>query len=165
MAKIKRLSDYTNLDDQFVTKCREGMKKFDEFSDRYVDLGKLEAIQQIPLLEQLKREHGAYIYYFGRLFSRIAKHREVGEFLASERKELKSMTVEELIKSGINQTNADKIVYNQPKYKEGLRDIQSIREFLITIYEGYMYHLNIQSRNIHQSLSTLQKELENLKRS
>ena len=164
MAKIKRLSDYTNLDEDFIEKCREGMNKFDEFSDQYVALGDLEAVEQIPLLEQLKREHGSYVYYFGRFASRVRKYKEMGEFLASSRKELKSTCIEELIKGGTNQTQADKIVYNQQKYKEGLADIETIREFLITVDEAYSYHLNIQTRNIHQSLSTLQKEMENLKR-
>lgn len=164
--KIKKLSDYTNLDADFVEKCREGMKKFDEFSDRYVELGELEAVTQIPILEQLKREHGSYVYYFGRFASRVRKYKEMGEFLASSRKQLKSKCIEELVKSGkTNQTNADKYVYNYPEYIEGLASIETIREFLITVDEAYSYHLNIQTRNIHQSLSTLQKELENLKRS
>lgn len=164
MSKIKRLSEYTNLTEDFIEVCRDGMKKFDEFSDRYVELGELEAISQLPLLEQLKKEHGSFIYYFGRHFSRISKYREVGEFLASERKELKSEVIGELVKSGMNQTQADKVCYAQPKYKESLRDIQSIREFLITVYEAYQYHLTVMTRSVHQSISVLQKELDNLKK-
>ena len=164
MAKIKKLSDYTTLDEKFIEICRSGIKKFDEFTERYVELGKLEPIEQIPLLEQLKREHSSFIYYFGRHFSRISKYREAGEFLSSERKELKSTVISELIKSGTNQTQAEKIVYSQQKYKEGMSDIQLIREFLITVYEAYQDHLTVMTRSIHQSMSVLQKELDNLKK-
>lgn len=161
---VLKLSDYTTLDDKFIENCKTGIKKLEDFVERYVQCHELEPIEQIKELESLKREHGAYMSYFIRFFSQVTRYRENGEFLASERKSLKSECIEELIKSGKNQTTADKIVYNNDKYKESIKDIQSIRKFLIYVFETYDQHKNIISRNIHQSISVLQKELENNKR-
>lgn len=163
--RVLKLSDYTRLDETVVEKCREGVKKLESFVERYSEASNLEILEQLKEMENIKREHGAYLSYFIRFYSQVSMYRENGEFLASERKELKSDCIEELIKGGKNQTTADKIVYNQPDYKDGIKDIQDIRVFLIHIYETYDLHKNIISRNIHQSISVLQKELENLKRS
>lgn len=163
--QLVKLSDYTRLDDEVVKKCKEGIKKLEGFVERYSKAHDLDSLEQLKELETIKREHGAYMSYFIRFFSQVSMYRENGEFLASERKELKSECIDELIKSGKNQTTADKIVYTHPKYKESIKDIQEIRKFLIYIYETYDLHKNIISRNIHQSISVLQKELENLKRS
>lgn len=164
MSKLVKLSDYTRLSEETVEKCREGIKKLEGFVKRFSDAQNMEVLEQLKELETIKREHGAYLSYFIRLFAQVSMYRENGEFLASERKELKSNCIDELIKSGKNQTTADKIVYNHPSYKEGIKDIQDIRLFLILVYETYDLHKNIISRNIHQSISVLQKELENLKR-
>ena len=162
--KVLKLSDYTTLDEKFIEVCKEGIKKLEGFTETYIELSNLEPVEQLPALEKLKREHGAYLSYSIRFFSQVAMYRENGEFLASERKSLKSECIEELIGGGKNQTTAEKIVYNYPKYKESITDIQSIRKFLIYVYETYDQHKNIISRNIHQSISVLQKELENNRR-
>ena len=163
--KVLRLSEYTNLDSKFIQDCKESIKILEEFVKRYSELHELEPIEQIRGLEELKREHGAHLSYFLRYFSQVTKYRENGEFLANERKNLKSKSTEELIMAGKNATTADKIVYSYPKYEQGMKDIQDIRTFLIFVYETFDYHKNIVTRNIHQSISVLQKELENNKRS
>ncbi|MDR1019047.1 MAG: hypothetical protein LBM02_10155 [Lachnospiraceae bacterium] len=162
--KVVKLSDYTSLDSEFIQNCKAGIKKLEDFVERYVQIQELEPIEQIRELESLKREHGAYLTYFLRFYSQVAMYRENGEFLASERKTLKSQSIEELTHSGTNITTADKIVYGYDKYKTSIVDIQSIRKFLIYVYETYDQHKNIITRNIHQSISVLQKELENNKR-
>lgn len=163
MEKLKRVSEYTSLDSDFVNKCKLGIKKFDEFTKRYVEIANEEPAIQINSLENLKREHSAYIYYFSRFYSRILKYKENGEYLAFNRKKLKSECIKEIISSGKNQTTADKIVYDYPKYKEGMDDIYNIRDFLLTVAEAYQVQLNIFSRDIYQSLSVAIRENENNK--
>lgn len=164
MSKVIKLSDYTSLSNEFIETCRTSITTLEGFTDRYVKCQKLEPFEQLNELELLKREHGAYMSYFLRYYTQVCMYRENGEFLASERKALKSECIEELINEGKSATNADKIVYNVPKYKESMVDIQSIKKFLIYVYETYDQHKTMISRNIHQSISVLQKELETLKR-
>lgn len=165
MSKIKRLSDYTDLTEEFIQECRELVIKFEGFLQRYVDIQELEIKEQIEEMENLKREHTAELTYALRHFSQIAMYRENFEFLGNERKTLKSSVIEELMKSGSNAATAERICYNSESYKNGIKDLQEIRKFLIYIYELYDLNKSIISRNIHQSLATLQKEAENLKRS
>lgn len=163
-SKILRLSDYTNLDSKFIEECKASIKILEGYVKQYSNYHSLEPIEQIKKLEELKREHGAHISYFLRFFSQVTKYRENGEFMGNERKNLKSKCIEELILSGKNQTTADKLVYNSPTYIESMKDIQDIRTFLIFVYETFDYHKSVVTRNIHQSISVLQKELENNKR-
>lgn len=158
-----KLSDYTSLDGEFLDRCREGVSKLDSFLKTYVDLQDLDTVSQISSLERLKREHSAYMSYFIRFYTKASMYRENGEFLASERKSLKSSCINELVAQGRTQTTADKIVYSTETYQKGIKDIQDIRNFLIHVYETYDLHKNTISRNIYQSISTLQKEVENLK--
>lgn len=165
MSKIKRLSDYTELTEDFIQECRELVIKFEGFLQRYVNIQELEIKEQIEEMENLKRMHTAELTYALRHFSQIAMYRENAEFLSAERKQLKSKTIDELIKKGSNATNAERLCYNDESYISSLKDLQEIRKFLIYIYELYDLNKNIISRNIHQSLATLQKEAENLRRS
>lgn len=163
--KVLRLSEYTNLDTKFILDCKESIKILEGYVKSYSEYHELEPVEQIKKLEELKREHGAHLSYFLRYFSQVTKYRENGEFLGNERKNLKSKCIEELIMAGKNATTADKIVYSAPNYEQGMKDIQDIRTFLVFVYETFDYHKSIVTRNIHQSISVLQKELENNKRS
>lgn len=163
--KVIRISDYTNLNADFIEKCREGILKLEGFVDRYVKAQDLEILEALKELEDIKRQHISFLTFFLRYLTPVASHKENGEFMASERKSLKSQTIKELIKSGSNATTSEKIVYDADVYKSSIKDLQEIKTFFVYVYETYDLHKNVISRSIHQSISTLQKELENLKRS
>lgn len=163
--KIKRLSDYTSLTSEFIENCREGVLKLEGFLTRYTDSHELELLEQLKELEEIKREHTSYLTYFLRYLTPVSSYRENGEFMSSERKGLKSHCIKELIKAGSNATASEKIVYDSDLYKASIKDIQEIKTFFVYVYETYDLHKSVVSRSIHQSISSLQKELENLKRS
>lgn len=163
--KVIRISDYTNLDAEFIKKCREAILKLEGFVDRYVKAHELDPLEQLLELENIKRQHGAELSYFMRFYSPVSSFRENHEFMSNERKGLKSRCIDELTKSGNNSTTAERLVYDSNTYKEGISSIQDIKKFFIYVWETYQLHSQVISRSIHQSISTLQKELENLKRS
>lgn len=163
--KVIRISEYTNLNADFIEKCREGILKLESFVDRYVKSQELDPLEQLVELEDIKRQHISFLTFFLRYLTPVTSYRENGEFMASERKSLKSHTIKELIKSGTNATTSDKILYDNESYKDHIKQIQEIKKFFVYVYETYDLHKNVISRSIHQSISTLQKELESLKRS
>lgn len=156
---IVRLSDFTVLDEKFITSCEKVFKKLNEYTVQYNDILDLPADEQVKQLESLKRKHSSFIAYLADNFiPRIKAYYENNEFFAYERKQLKARVMKEMLKT-MSATKASDLVYDEPDFIEGMSNLRTVRELFSRLYELYKAHDPIQ-KNIYQSISVMQKEVE-----
>ena len=157
--EIIRLSDFTVLDEKFLTNCEKVFKKLNEYTVTYNQILDLPANKQLVELESLKRKHSSFMAYLAdNYISRIRAYYENNEFLAYERKQLKAKSMNELLKT-MTANKAGELVYDDPNYVKGMATLQKIRELFYKLFELYKTHSAIQ-QNIYQSISVMQKEVD-----
>jgi hypothetical protein len=114
-------------------------------------------------LELLKRRFNGELMYLNTLYSKILCFRENFQYLESQRKELKALSMQKMMleDSSIRVTNAEKTVYAYPYYMERVKLIEQLKRFFYLVELQYKNYENTQ-RSIYQSISTLSKERQSI---
>lgn len=120
------------LNQKLVDNIALSIKKLSELSIEYM------RVTSLFDLEALKKEYNSELIYFAELYSKTRAFKGNNHvYLEREIKELKSITIDMLLKEGVNSTKAETLVYSHPYYTERLNLFKKIMSFLITTEEKY----------------------------
>lgn len=153
-----KLTEYTTLTEKFL----EGTRKITLTIQKYVkDFSKMSKDNStVEDFITLQKEHSAILSEFINYYAPISAYKENFEFLQAQRKTLKAEIIKLLIHEGSTPTNAERVVYADERYKEGVKDLEQIKTFFIHVSETFEYHLKVFSREVYQTVSVMQKERE-----
>lgn len=123
-----------------------------------VAYSKMDNLYDVEGLETIKREMTAYLETLGEHFARVKKFKTMGDYLEEHRKAIKSETISLIVdKSSLSTNQAEKVVYDEPYYKERMEALLQLKGFFNKVeimYDRYSDTLN----NIRQSISMCRKD-------
>lgn len=149
-----KVSDVIGFSEKDYAKTKETMKKMNTMVAEYVL-----NMDNPDELERLKRQFNGELMYFNTLYSKILCFRENFQYLESQRKELKAVSMQKMMAEDITikVTNAEKVVYAYPYYIERVKLLEQLKRFFYLVELQYKNYENTQ-RSIYQSISVLSKE-------